>query len=437
VADLPERSLLVGGAEGGRGVLFVGDDWAEDHHDVEVLDAAGRRLGRARLPEGVAGIARFHGLVGQFADPDDESGAGQVLVGIETDRGPWVAALVAAGYRVFAVNPAQVAGYRSRYGTSGAKSDAADAHLLADMVRTDAHQLRAVAGDTDLAEGIKVVARAHQSLVWEQTRHLLRLRAGLREYFPAALAALAAGGLELGDRDALELLGAAPDPDTAARLSQSKIAGMLRRGGRRAGSHGDLPARAGQIQTALRTEQLTQPAVLVGAYAAVTRSQVAVLTTLGTQIRVLEGQVGAHFGRHPDAAIYRSQPGLGAVLGARVLGEFGDDPHRYASAKARKNYAGSSPITRASGRKTIVLARYARNRRLTDALHAQAFSALRASPGARAYYDTLRSRGIGHHAALRQLGNRLVGILHGCLKTRTLYDEATAWAHHQDQQIAA
>jgi hypothetical protein len=117
--------------------------------------------------------------------------------------------------------------------------------------------------------------------------------------------------------------------------------------------------------------------------------------------------------------------------------EFGDDPHRYTSAKARKNYAGSSPITRASGRKSVVLARHVRNRRLADALHAQAFSALRASPGARAYYDALRARGIGHHAALRQLSNRLVGILHGCLKTRTLYDEHTAWAHHQDRQKAA
>jgi transposase len=414
-------------------VLYVGNDWAEDHHDVEVLDAAGKRLGRARLPEGVAGISRFHALIGQFADPNDPAGAGQVLVGIETDRGPWVAALVAAGYRLFAVNPAQVAGYRSRYSTSGAKSDAADAHLLADMVRTDAHQLRPVAGDSALAEGVKLLARAHQSLVWEQTRHGLRLRAGLREYYPGVLAALDAGGLDLADRDALELLGAASDPDTAARLSISKIAAMLRRGGRR----GDLTARAEQIQTALRAPQLTQPAVLAGAYAAVTRSLVAVLTALAEQIKALEGQVGAHFGRHPDVEIYRSQPGLGPILGARVLGEFGDDPHRYATAKARKNYAGSSPITRASGRKTVVLARYARNRRLTDALHAQAFSALRASPGARAYYDTLRARGIGHHAALRQLGNRLVGILHGCLKTRTLYDETTAWAHHQQDQPSA
>ena len=125
--------------------------------------APGRRLGRARLPEGVAGIAGLHALIGQFADPDDPAGAGQVLVGIETDRGPWVAALVAAGYRVFAINPLQVARYRERHTTSGAKSDAGDAHVLADMVRTDAHQLRAVAGDSALAEGIKVVARAHQS----------------------------------------------------------------------------------------------------------------------------------------------------------------------------------------------------------------------------------------------------------------------------------
>lgn len=142
----------------------------------------------------------------------------------------------------------------------------------------------------------------------------------------------------------------------------------------------------------------------------------------------------AYFGRHPDAEIYRSQPGIGEIIGARVLGEFGDDPHRYRDAKARKNYAGTSPITRCSGRKRVVLARYARNKRLADALHQQAFCALSSSPGARAYYDSLRARGIGHHGALRQLGNRLVAILHGCVKTRTRYDEHTAWAHHQDQQ---
>jgi hypothetical protein len=410
-------------------VLFVGDDWAEDHHDVEVQDAAGRRLGKARLPEGVAGIARLHALIGEFIDPDDEAGAGQVLVGIETDRGPWVAALVAAGYRVFAVNPMQVARYRERHTTSGAKSDAGDAHALADMVRTDAHQLRPVAGDTSLVEGIKVVARAHQSMIWDRTRHALRLRAALREFFPAALEVFD----ELTAADALELLAAAPDPETAAGLSRNRIAGALKRARRR-----DVAGKAERIQAVLRAEALRQPAVLASAYAVTVRSSVVVITVLNSEIATLQGQVEAHFGRHPDAEIYRSQPGLGEILGARVLGEFGDDPHRYHDARARKNYAGTSPITRASGKKKVVLARYACNDRLGDALHQQAFCALTASPGARVYYDELRGRGTGHHAALRQLGNRLVGILHGCLKTRTCYDEDTAWAHHmKDQQQAA
>jgi hypothetical protein len=409
-------------------VLFVGDDWAEDHHDVEVQDQTGRRLGKARLPEGVTGIAGLHELIAGFAG--EHTSAEQVLVGIETDRGPWVAALVAAGYSVFAINPRQVARYRERHSTSGAKSDAGDAHALADMVRTDAHQLRVVAGDSTLVEGIKVAARAHQNLIWDRHRQVLRLRSGLREYFPAALEAFD----DLAAADALDLLGAAPDPQRAARLSRSRIAGALKRARRR-----DVDAKAEKIQTLLRGEHLTQPPDLVAAYAGATAATVAVITAFTAQITALQGQVETHFGRHPDGEIYRSQPGLGDILGARVLAEFGDDPDRYDGARARKNYAGSSPITRASGKKTVVLARFVRNHRLADALHQQAFCALRASPGARAYYDQLRARGAGHHAALRQLSNRLVGILHGCLRTRTLYDETTAWAHHhkQDQPAAA
>ena len=161
------------------------------------------------------------------------------------------------------------------------------------------------------------------------------------------------------------------------------------------------------------------------------RALIALIITLNEQVKTLQGQVEADFGRHPDAEIYRSQPGMGAILGARVLGEFGDDPHRYADGKARRNYAGTSPITRASGKRKVVAARFARNDRLADALNAQAFASLKNSPGARALYDELRGRGVEHNDALRRLANRLVAILHGCLKTRTLYDEATAWSHRE------
>jgi transposase len=401
--------------------LFVGDDWAEQHHDVELMDASGRRPAKARLPEGVAGMTKLHAMIAEQVGQDMEAADVDVLVGIETDRGPWVQALLEAGYTVLAVNPLQAARYRERLSVSGAKSDAADAHMLADMVRTDSHQLRPVAGDSAEAEAIKVVTRAHKTLIWERTRHAQRLRHALRDYFPAALEAFE----DLAATDTLELLAKAPDPVSAAKLTIGQITAALKRARRRG-----IAGKAAAIQAALRTEQLGQPAAVTAAYAATIKAAVAVLTVLSEQIKALQGQVEDHFGRHPAAEIVLSQPGLGLVLGARVLAEFGDAEGRYTSAKARKNYAGTSPITRASGKKKVVLARYVHNDRLIDALDSQAFTALQASPGARAYYDRLRARDVCHHAALRQVANRLVGILHGCLKTSTLYDEATAWSHH-------
>jgi hypothetical protein len=295
------------------------------------------------------------------------------------------------------------------------------------MVRTDAHQLRPVAGDSAQAQAVKVVARTHKTLIWERTRTTQRLRHALREYFPAALAAYA----DLDAADTLELLAKAPDPASAARLSISQISAALKRARRH-----NVNEKATAIAAALRAEHLGQPAVLTAAYAASVRALTAVLVTLNEQVKALQGQVEAHFGQHPAAEIIASQPGLGTVLGARVLAEFEDDPARYASAKARKNYAGTSPITRASGKKKVALARVIHNDRLLDALMTQAFSALNASPGARAYYDRQRARGSGHNPALRQLANRLAGILHGCLKTGTPYDEATAWPHHAERLAA-
>jgi transposase len=408
-------------------MIWVGDDWAEDHHDVEILSADGPRLARARLPEGLEGITRLHALIAEhmpasWAELDPAEAAGRVRIGIETDRGTWVQALLAAGYQVYAINPMSVARYRERHSTSGAKSDQGDAHVLAEIVRLDHAHHRQVAGDSPMAEAVKLLARAHQSLIWDRTRQVLRLRSALRKFFPAALQAfddLAAG-------EALELLDRAPDPDRAARLPRLTVVAALRRAGRR-----DLEGRATAIQQTLKAEQLRQPRPVQNAYAAIVSSQVQLINILNIEIAELGQVVASHFGRHRDAERYLSLPGLGTVLGARILGEFGDDPERYADGKARRNYAGTSPITRASGSRRVVLARYARNRRLADAVHQWAFCAMRGSPGARAYYQSLRERGTGHQAAVRQLGNRLVGILHGCLKTKTAYDETTAWTHLQ------
>ena len=287
-------------------------------------------------------------------------GNGQVLVGIETDRGPWVAALVAAGYRVFGVNPMQVARYRERHSTSGAKSDAGDAHALADMVRTDAHQLRPVAGDTDVGRGDQGggpgasvddlgpdPARAAVAVVRCGSFFPPRWRPSRTWPRPTHSSCL-------------------PRHPNRSRRPCCRVTGSPVRSSRPGAVM--LRPRPSTFRRCWGPRQLGQPAVLAGAYAVTVRSTVAVITVLNSEITTLQGQVEAHFGRHPDVEIYRSQPGLGQILGARVLGEFGDDPHRYHDARARKNYAGTSPITRASGKKKVVLARYARNDRLADAL---------------------------------------------------------------------
>jgi len=401
-------------------VLFVGDDWAEAHHDIELQDGQGQSLVRRRLPEGVAGLAQLHALLADHLGDQEEPGS--VLVGIETDRGPWVQALIAAGYTVYAINPKQVARYRERHGTSGAKSDPGDAHVLAEIVRTDRAHHRPVSGDSEQAEVVKTLARTHQSMIWTRQRQANQLRSLLREFHPGALAAF---GDELTGRDALAVLPLASTPVAGRALSRSRVAGALRRAGRQR----NVDSTAVRIVEALRSEQLGLSDALTAAYGASVRSIVAVITTMVEQIGVLEAEVNRCFGQHPDAEIITSQPGLGVVLGARVLAEFGDAKDRFADAKARRNYAGTSPITKASGTRRVVLARYARNKRLADALHQQAFAALTSSPGARAFYDAHRARGATHHQALRSLSNRLVGILDGCLRHRTAYDEATAWAH--------
>jgi Transposase/Transposase IS116/IS110/IS902 family len=399
-------------------MLFVGVDWAEVHHDVCVLSDEGRVLGRRRIADTLAGVRELHALVAEHAGNNDE--AEQVVVGIEKDRGLIVTALVAAGYQVYAVNPMAAARYRERHHVSGAKSDPGDAKVLADLVRTDRVNHRRVAGDTTLAEAVKVLARAHQNAIWGRQRQVNALRSALKDYYPGALEAF---GTDLASADALGVLDVAPTPSLGATLSLARIQSALKRGGRQR----RVPQRAREIYDALRAEQLRQPALLEDAYGVATHASVATIAQFNASVAQLEAGLAESFEQHPSAKIVRSLPGLGTVLGARVLGEFGDDPNRYGDANARRNYAGTSPITKASGKSRVVLARHARNKRLAEALDQWAFCSLNRSPGARAYYDELRTREKTHRKAIRQLANRWVGTLHHCLERGCLYDEEIAW----------
>lgn len=396
-------------------MIFVGDDWSERHHDICVLDEQGKMLAKKRVPEGLEGIRQVHEMVAEHSDDPSE-----VVVGIETDRGLFVQALVVAGYQVYAINPFAASRYRDRHTVSGAKSDPGDAKVLAELVRTDRQNHRLVAGDSELAEAVKILSRAHQNLIWTRQRQMNSLRSTLREFYPAALETF---GDDLDAPEALAVLAKAPTPYLARGLSRARIVTALKQAGRQRG----VDAKAKQICASLRTPQLEAPELIAQAFGSSVAATVALLQELNRQVAALETELSSSFEEHPDAEILHSLAGLGQVLGARVLAEFGDDPTRYVNAKARKCYAGTAPITKASGTRKIVLARVARNRRLADACYQWAFCSLTASAGARSFYDAHRAKGDTHHQALRALANRWVGILQGCLTHRCLYVETSAW----------
>ena len=406
--------------------VFCGIDWASDHHDIALVDRDGALLAKARIGDDAHGLATLLSLLAEHGD----SSAQPIPVAIETTRGLLVAALRATGRRVYAINPMAAARYRDRGAVTRKKSDHLDATVLANILRTDAGAHRPLPHDSELVQSIAILARAQQDAVWDRTQAGNKLRSHLREYYPAFLAAFDQPEKFTGPV-ARHVLAAAPTPATGAKLTPGKLRTLLHRAGRQRG----IETEAERILTALRTAQMRQPPLVEHAMAQRTLALLRQLDAACQSADQLEQQVVASFNQHPDAEIITSFPGLGPLLGARVLAELGDDPDRFADARALKAYAGAAPITRASGKKISVRVRRVKNDRLATAGYRWSFCALRASPGARTHYDKRRETGDRHAAALRHLNNRFLGCLHHCLQTREHYDEHTAFPTPANQNF--
>jgi hypothetical protein len=399
--------------------VYCGIDWAEDHHDIALVDRDGQLLARRRIGDDAAGLAALLHLLAEHGDTPDDL----VPVAIETPRGLLVACLRAIGRRVYPINPMSVARYRDRHSVAGRKSDHGDAVVLANVLRTDLHAHRPLPADSELAQAIAVLARAQQDAVWDRTTAHNKLRSCLREYYPGFLAAFAAAKGGITRPEARVILAAAPTPADAAKLTLTQLRGLLKKAGRSRG----LDTEAARLREAFRAPQMRQLPLVEQAMG---RQAIALLGQLDAACAAaddLEQAVTQSFNQHPDAGIITSFPGLGAQTGARVLAEIGDDRSRFQDAKGLKAYAGAAPITRASGKTTSVTYRRVKNNRLNAAGYLWAFSALTASPGARAHYDRRRDDGDRHAAAQRNLFGRLLGCLWHCLSTGQDYDETTAF----------
>jgi transposase len=409
--------------------VFCGIDWAEDHHDTALVDHDGQILARQRITDDAAGLARLLDLLAQHGDSPGDP----VPVAIETPRGLLVACLRATGRRVYPVNPMSVARYRDRHSVAGRKSDKGDAAVLANVLRTDMHAHRPLPADSELAQAVAVLARAQQDAVWDRTTAHNKLRSHLREYYPGFLAAFAGARDGIMRPEARAILAAAPAPGDAARLTLTQLRALLRKAGRSRG----IDAEAQRLREALRQEQMRQLPLVEQAMGRQSLALLRQLEAACTSASDLEQAATESFNQHPDAGIITSFPGIGALTGARVLAEIGDDRSRFQDARGLKAYAGAAPITRASGKSRSVTHRRVKNNRLAAAGYTWAFAALTASPGARAHYDRRKNAGDRHSAAQRNLFNRLLGCLHHCLAAGQRYDEATAFPNQAASKTAA
>ena len=400
--------------------LFCGIDWAETHHDVAIINNEGNLVAKKRIPDNPEGFAQLVELLTEAGEAADAL----VPVAIETPRGLLVAALRSTGRSVYAINPLAVARYRERHSVARSKSDHADAMTLANILRVDAHLHRPLAADSELCQAITVLARAHQDAIWARTKAIQQLRAVLREFYPTFLTVFTTRfALGIASPEARAVLAIAPTPAVAARLSVSRITVALRRAGRSRG----IAETAADIKTGLRKTQLRQPVRVETAMGAHALALLAALDTACANVEHLGSASAELFRTHPDYAIIISFPGLADSAGARVLAEIGDDRHRFADARALKAYAGSAPVTRASGRSICITHRQIKNNRLANVGWMWAFSAASTHEAARRHYRQRRDHGDRHSAANRHLFNKLLGQLYHCLQTRHLFDSAKAF----------
>ncbi|MGD3112100.1 IS110 family transposase [Streptomyces sp. YGL11-2] len=398
--------------------ITCGIDWAENHHDVALVDENGRLVAKRRIGDDAEGYRQLLGVLAEAGDGPEH----RIPVAVETARGLLFACLRSTGRKVYSINPMAVARYRERHRVARAKSDHADAVALANILRTDADLHRPLPADSELAQAITVLARAQQDAVWNRAQLNNQLRSHLKQYFPAALAAFHVRGIGLDSREARGVLAAAPEPMTAAKLTRAQLRSLLRKSGRQR----NIDTWVERLRAMLSGDCLHQLPLVEQAMGRQTLALVAQLDAACRAADDLAAAAAEAFAAHPDSEIVSSFPGIGPLTGARVLGEIGDDRSRFRDARALKAYAGAAPITIASGKSHVVHHRRVKNQRLAAAGYVWIFGAL-PSPQVKEQYDRRRARGDKHTAAMRNVFNRLLGCLHYCLTTGQKFDPARAF----------
>jgi len=388
-------------------VIFVGIDWADREHEICIIDHEGAELVRFRVPHNRQGLETLKERILRHTNTP-----GEAPCFLETSQGLLVQFLLENGFPVYPLNP-KVVDYRRK--PSGAKSDAIDARLLADIGRSDFRRLRRLNPDSEHIQELKTLCRDQDVLLEDVTRLTNRLTACLKEYYPVALELFSRLTLPV----TLAFLRTYPTLEAARKASVSELVSFLK-----AHRHPQPELAAQRIYAQLQAPQLEARPAVARAKSRFMLVLVAQLEPLLEAVKEYDEEITRLFKSHPDSLIFASLPGAGTRLAPRLLAGWGDDRGRYENAAAMQALAGTSPVLYQSGRYRVARKRRACIKFLRRALHLFAYQSTRFASWARNYYRFKRATGKTHHEALRALANIWVRIIFAMWLNRQCYDES-------------
>jgi len=402
---------------------YVGLDWADTHHDVEVLDEAGKRVGARRFAHSHKGLNELKQFVLSIAASPEN-----LACIVETNHGLLITFLLEAGIPVYPVNPKTANQLRK---AAGAKTDQIDAHLLAKIGRLDLAELRRLEPDSPTVQELKTLTRDQDALIQTQTRLVNQLTACLKEYYPAALHLKAS----VQQRSTLLFLQAYPTPQAAQAASVEAITATLR-----TGKHTKATRVAPKIFEELHRPHLVGNSAMIRAKSRLMLSLVKQLLVVIEEIASYDEAISTLFLTHPDHELWHALPRAGKRLAPRLLAEWGDDRTRYAGATSVQALAGTAPVPFQSGNYAKAHKRFACVKPLRNALHQFAWQSTLQEAWALAYYQRKRAEGKTHSMALRALANVWVRIIYRMWVNKTSYCtatfEAAKQAHAPRQRVA-
>ncbi|GHO61625.1 mini-circle putative transposase for IS117 [Ktedonobacter sp. SOSP1-52] len=386
---------------------FAGIDWADQHHDVVVIDEAGRKVAQLRVEHTPEGLNRLITFLRELAPLE------QIACILETNRGLLITALLEAGCILYPVNPKTVDRKRS---ASGAKTDLIDAYLLAKHGRSELADLRRLEPDSPTIAELKALTRDQDSLIQSQTRLVNRLSACLKAYYPVALQLFT----KLHQRSALVFLQTYPTPQAAMSASLVEIEATLKKGG-----HTTPTQVASKIFATLHQPHLQADSITTRTKARLTLALIEQLLPLVKQLAEYDKAITDLFLTHADHSTFASLPGAGKRLAPRLLAEWGDDRQRYDEAASIAALAGTSPVPYESGNYARVHQRFACIKPLRNAFYQFAWQSTQQEAWAREYYDRKRKEGKSHSMAIRALANVWVRIVFAMWRQRQSYQRNT------------